>query len=102
MTKEEIEEKFKERSKLINYPSLDKEITVNTKDLFVILNILLEESAASNFKWWSDNMMMYIEGEMEMIPSEAYPFVKSALDTLAECGTMELEKALQIIEEKGI
>lgn len=98
-------EELESRGKQIMYPSLDKDITINMKDLYVLLHLMMENQIESSLKWWEVKGAVNINGEWNMIREESFSeltqldYMKEAMNTMLDEGLLEFEKEILGIQK---
>jgi hypothetical protein len=79
-------EEIKNRRTIIKDCDLDRDITINIKDLYSLIDLTLEKSVDGNYNWWKEEGAMYINNKR--YPIEKYrnsgltqlDFSKEAMD----------------------
>ena len=56
-------EEIKNRSNEIKDDDLDKDITINMRDLYSLIDLTLEKSINENYNWWKEEGAMYINNK---------------------------------------
>lgn len=105
MTPEELNIITESRMSQISRFDKESTITINLFKLTTALEVMLENSASSNYEWWKEKGAMSIDGEWHMIDTGymndekgecELDKIQEALNTLAEVGLLEIDKAFEI------
>ena len=104
-------EEIKNRSTEIKDCDLDRDITINMKDLYSLIDLTLEKSVDGNYNWWKEKGAMYINDEW--YPVEEYhnsgltqlDFAQEAMDCVRSTFFLEffwnLKKYPKILDTKN-
>jgi hypothetical protein len=88
-------EEMKNRSKEIKDDDLDKDITINMRDLYSLIDLTLEKSINENYNWWKEKGAMYINDEWHFFEEHRnsgltqLDFCKEAMDCIHSTSFLE-------------